>query len=165
MAHILRNFCPSLTLALASTPFVINDVHLAPCSLPRTFDSWSHPGCGKGVCAAEFRNQRALKWVAVSRTPGLGPSPLLSPPSAQLLLWSWVQVPLGPKQGTLWFSSRGTLGQPGAFSFFKEKLSFRLCSPLVNLRDTPCPLFPLIICLCPPLQPRPLVPTLAILPE
>lgn len=121
MAHILRNFCPSLTLALASTPFVINDVHLAPCSLPRTFDSWSHPGCGKGVCAAEFRNQRALKWVAVSRTPGLGPSPLLSPPSAQLLLWSWVQVPLGPKQGTLMVLEQAYLGSARSLLFLQRE--------------------------------------------
>lgn len=65
MAHILRNFCPPLTPALSSTPFVINDSHLTPCRLPRTFHVISHLtvcpflAVGKGVCAAEFRNQKS----------------------------------------------------------------------------------------------------------
>lgn len=154
VAHILRNFCFPLIPALPSTPFVINDIHLTPCRLPRTFHVISHlivgpvlaVGRGSVQQSSEIRSLRAeTSQVSGSfRDPRPGPFP-----SAQLL-WSRVHVPMGPKRGTLWSSSRRTLGQPGAFSSFKEKPSFRPRSPLVSLRDTPCPLLPLIIWLLPP---------------
>ena len=54
--------------------------------------------------------------MAASRTPSLGPSPLFSPPSAQLLLWPWVQSLWdcsedsdGPQAGVTWVSQEPSL--------------------------------------------------------
>lgn len=121
---ILRNFCLALTPSLSSqsrSAFSYKDIiHLALCSLPRTppchfsFDPWSHPGWGWGVCAAERRSQKSgSRLLSEWRLPGPQAWAFLP---AQPLLWSLVQVLLEPKRGTIRSSSGHTSGQPGALA-------------------------------------------------
>lgn len=96
--------------------------------------------------------------------PRPGPFPSLSPPSAPLLLWSWVQSlwshsedPCGPRAGVPRVSQEPALPA--------SKPSLRFCSPLVSLPVPAALSFPSSSGLCLPLQSQPLVPTLAIPPE
>lgn len=89
VAHILRNFCFPLIPALSSTPFVINDIHLTPCSLPRTFHVISHlivgpvlaVGRGSVQQSSEIRSLRTeTSQVSGSfRDPRPGPFPSAQP--------------------------------------------------------------------------------------
>lgn len=104
-----------------------------------SFLIWSLALCwlGGGVCEAEFRNgnlgAEASQGNGSFQDPRPRPCPLLSPLSAQRLLWSWGQVPLGPHEEPYGPQA----GVPGS----ARGLVFLPSSGSASLQDAPCPPF------------------------